>query len=103
MFLDENGFPFTGGTYFPPKEMHGRPDFKKVLNNVSNVYKENREKIIAQAPQMQKVFEELNKKTAVLNQPLEPLIEKILPHIACKKSQVYRLIFTYYISIEFTK
>ena len=81
MFLDENGFPFTGGTYFPPKEMPGRPDFKKVLNNVSSVYKENREKIIAQAPQMQKVFEELNKKTAVLNQPLEPLIEKILPHI----------------------
>ena len=81
MFLDENGFPFTGGTYFPPKEMHGRPDFKKVLNNVSSVYKENREKIIAQAPQIQKVFEELNKKTAVLNQPLEPLIEKILPHI----------------------
>ena len=80
MFLDENGFPFTGGTYFPPKEMHGRPDFKKVLNNVSDVYKKNREKIIAQAPQMQKVFEELNRKTAVLNQPLEPLIEKILPN-----------------------
>ena len=81
MFLDENGIPFTGGTYFPPKEMHGRPDFKKVLNNVSDVYKENREKIINQAPQMQKVFEELNTKTAVLNQPLEPLIEKILPNI----------------------
>ena len=23
MFLDENGVPFTGGTYFPPKEMQG--------------------------------------------------------------------------------
>jgi len=81
MFLDENGVPFTGGTYFPPKEIQGRPDFKNVLKNVSNVYKENREKIISQAPQMQKVFEELNKKTAVLSQPLEPLIEKILPYI----------------------
>ena len=49
MFLDENGVPFTGGTYFPPKEIQGRPDFKKVLNNVHNVYKENREKILAQA------------------------------------------------------
>jgi len=81
MFLDENGVPFTGGTYFPPKEMQGRPDFKNVLRNVSNVYKENREKIISQAGQMRKVFEELNKKTAVLNQPLEPFIEKILPYI----------------------
>ena len=64
MFLDENGVPFTGGTYFPPKEMQGRPDFKKVLNNVSSVYKENREKIIAQAPQ-----------------PLEPFVEKIISYL----------------------
>ena len=62
MFLDENGVPFTGGTYFPPKEMYGRPDFKKVLSNVSDVYKSNREKIISQAPQMQKIFLEINKK-----------------------------------------
>jgi uncharacterized protein len=81
MFLDENGVPFTGGTYFPPKEMQGRPDFRNVLKNVSDVYKENREKIISQAGQMRKVFEDLIKKTAVLNQPLEPFIEKILPYI----------------------
>ena len=42
MFLDENGVPFTGGTYFPPKEMQGRPNFIKVLNNVSEVYSSNR-------------------------------------------------------------
>ena len=55
MFLDENGVPFTGGTYFPPKEIQGRPDFKKVLNNVHNVYNENREKILAQAPQVKEI------------------------------------------------
>ena len=48
MFLDENGVPFTGGTYFPPKEMHGRPDFQKVLNNVSEVYNKNRQKIFSE-------------------------------------------------------
>ena len=74
MFLDENGVPFTGGTYFPPKEMQGRPDFKKVLNNVSSVYKENREKIIAQAPQMQDIFSQINQRSAVLSQPLEPFV-----------------------------
>ena len=41
MFLDENGVPFTGGTYFNPKEMQGRPDFKKVLNNVNFFIKSN--------------------------------------------------------------
>ena len=81
MFLDENGVPFTGGTYFPPKEMQGRPDFKKVLNNVSSVYKENREKIIAQAPQMQDVFSKINQRSAVLSQPLEPFVEKIISYL----------------------
>jgi len=81
MFLDENGVPFTGGTYFPPTEMQGRPDFKKVLNNVSDVYKKNREKIIAQAPQMQDIFSKINQRSAVLNQPLEPFVEKIISYL----------------------
>ena len=78
MFLDENGVPFTGGTYFPPKEMHGRPDFRKVLNNVSEVYQNNREKIIAQAAQMQNIFSKINQRTAVLDQALLPFVDKII-------------------------
>ncbi len=78
MFLDENAVPFTGGTYFPPKELHGRPSFKNVLENVSKVYQENRDKILNQADQMKMVFREINKKNAVLNQDLEPYLEKII-------------------------
>ena len=65
MFLDENGVPFTGGTYFPPQDVQGRPSFKKVLKNVSNVYQENREKIINQIEQMKMVFKEMNLKNSV--------------------------------------
>ena len=78
MFLDENGVPFTGGTYFPPKELYGRPSFTSVLENVSKVYQENRDKILNQAGQMKMVFRELNKKNAVLKQDLEPYVEKII-------------------------
>ena len=81
MFLDENGVPFTGGTYFPPKEMHGRPNFKSVLENVSDVYEKNREKIISQVDQMKSVFDELNRKTSVLSQPLEPFVERIIQYL----------------------
>ena len=81
MFLDENAVPFTGGTYFPPKEMHGRPSFQKVLNNVSDVYLNNRQKILEQAGQMQEIFGKINQKSAVLNQPLEPFVEKIIRHL----------------------
>ena len=81
MFLDENAVPFTGGTYFPPKELQGRPSFSIVLNNVSKVYSENREKIIKQKSQMEIVFKELNKKNAVLKQSLEPFVERILQYL----------------------
>ena len=81
MFLDENGVPFTGGTYFPPKEMQGRPSFTQVLNNVSKIYKENREKIVNQVEQMKLVFKEFNIKTAVIKQDIEPLVEKILQYM----------------------
>ena len=81
MFLDENGVPFTGGTYFPPTELQGRPSFSSVLENVSKVYSENREKIIQQKSQMEIVFKELNKKNAVLKQNLEPFVERILQYL----------------------
>ena len=81
MFLDENAVPFTGGTYFPPKEMHGRPDFRKVLNNVSDVYRDNREKIISQATQMQNIFTKINQRSAVLDQPLLPFVDKIISYL----------------------
>ena len=81
MFLDENAVPFTGGTYFPPKEIQGRPSFNNVLENVSKVYQDNREKILNQADQMKEVFRNLNKKNAVLKQDLEPYVEKIINYI----------------------
>jgi len=81
MFLDENGVPFTGGTYFPPREMHGRPSFVQVLENVSKVYSENREKIIGQVVQMQAVFKDFNRKDSVLKQDYEPYVEKIIQYI----------------------
>ena len=34
MFLDENGVPFMGGTYFPKEQRNGLPSFKEVLRKV---------------------------------------------------------------------
>ena len=44
MFLDENGVPFMGGTYFPKKSKHGLPSFKEVLQKVSEAYKRSKRK-----------------------------------------------------------
>ena len=79
MFLDENGVPFMGGTYFPKNSKHGLPSFKEVLQKVSDSYKEQRENIINQKDL---IIKNLNlKKTSVLNQELEPIIETSLDHL----------------------
>ena len=62
MFLDENGVPFTGGTYFPPKDMQGRPSFVNILNQVSDFYEKNKDKIIQQAFKDKRCFSKRSKK-----------------------------------------
>ena len=81
MFLDENAVPFSGGTYFPPKEMHGRPSFENILNQVSDFYKKNRDKIIQQAQQIKNVFQKDQKKSSVINQNLNPHLEAMLHYV----------------------
>lgn len=81
MFLDENGVPFSGGTYFPPKEMHGRPSFANTLNQVSEFYGKNRDKVIQQASQIKDVFQKDQKKSSVIGQNLNPHLEAMLNYI----------------------
>ena len=81
MFLDENGVPFSGGTYFPPKEMYGRPSFINILNQVSEFYGKNREKTIQQALGIKNVFQQIHKKSSVIGQSLTPHLETLTNHI----------------------
>ncbi len=79
MFLDENGVPFMGGTYYPKEAKHGLPSFKEILRRVSDAYKDQREKIINQKDL---IIRNLNlKKNSVLNQDLEPILEMSLKHL----------------------
>ena len=81
MFLDENGVPFSGGTYFPPKEMYGRPNFIYVLNQISEFYSKNRDKIIEQSVQIKNVFGQDLKKSSVIGQSLTPHLENLTSYI----------------------
>ena len=83
MFLDENGVPFMGGTYFPKESKNGLPSFIEVLKNISNVYKGQREKIIQQKNLIVKNLS--LKKNSVLNQDLEPILDLVLSHLDALK------------------
>jgi uncharacterized protein YyaL (SSP411 family) len=41
--------PFYGGTYFPPEDMGQRPSFLRVLQSISQQYREEREAVTGQA------------------------------------------------------
>ncbi len=79
MFLDENGVPFMGGTYFPKNSKNGLPSFKEVLVKVAEAYKSQRENIIKQKELITKNLD--LKKNSVLNQDLEPILEQTLSYL----------------------
>ncbi len=83
MFLDENGVPFMGGTYFSKIKQNGLPSFKEVLKKVNEAYQKQRIKII---DQKNLIIKNLDlKKNSVLNQDLEPIIENTLNYLDQQK------------------
>src|SRR4051812_35798733 len=45
VFLDPEGVPFYGGTYFPPEPRQGMPSFKQVLEATAGAYRTQREEL----------------------------------------------------------
>jgi uncharacterized protein YyaL (SSP411 family) len=46
MFLDTDGRPFWGGTYFPPQSRYGRPGFPDVMRAISKAWQTDRAKLL---------------------------------------------------------
>jgi uncharacterized protein len=49
-FLDPDGVPFYGGTYFPPEPRMGMPSFRQVMEAVVEAWSTRRDQIEAAAP-----------------------------------------------------
>jgi uncharacterized protein YyaL (SSP411 family) len=45
VFLDTEGVPFYGGTYFPPEPRQGMPSFRQVLEATAGAYRNQREEL----------------------------------------------------------
>jgi uncharacterized protein YyaL (SSP411 family) len=50
VFLDPDGVPFYGGTYFPPDTSRGMPSFRMVMEAVVHAFETQREEIREKAP-----------------------------------------------------
>ncbi len=58
-FLTSQGEVFLGGTYFPPTDGHGRPGFRRVLQEVARLWKEEPERIRENAQAVQAALERM--------------------------------------------
>src|SRR6201999_1404385 len=50
VFLDPEGVPFYGGTYFPPDDSRGMPSFRMVMEAVVATFEGKRDEIRERAP-----------------------------------------------------
>lgn len=57
VFLSPDGVPFFGGTYFPAQPRYGMPSFPQVLLGVSQMYREEKEKVEQSGVEMRKFLE----------------------------------------------
>src|SRR4051812_15957024 len=52
MFLTPDLKPFYGGTYYPPTDKHGLPSFRRVLQGLSEAWRERRGEVVRSAGQI---------------------------------------------------
>jgi uncharacterized protein YyaL (SSP411 family) len=74
VFLDSEGVPFYGGTYFPPEPRQGMPSFKQVLDATAGAYGTQREELREAAARIRESLGAVGK----VEQSEEPLHESIL-------------------------
>ena len=81
VFLDPEGVPFYGGTYFPPEPRHGMPSFRMVMEAVVESWATQRERIRASAARIRDQLGAIGR--------LEPSTELLSPDLV--RSAVGRL------------
>jgi uncharacterized protein YyaL (SSP411 family) len=58
VFLDHDGRPFFGGTYFPPDDRQGMPGFVRLLDAVDDAWRHRRDELDQQADQLRQAIEQ---------------------------------------------
>ncbi|MCP4609093.1 MAG: thioredoxin domain-containing protein [Planctomycetes bacterium] len=59
VFLTPDGKPFYGGTYFPPKDIYGRPGFERVLLSIAEAWKNKRQEVVDSSDKISDVLASL--------------------------------------------
>ena len=74
VFLDPDGVPFYGGTYFPPEPRQGMPSFRQVLEATAGAYENQREELREASTRIRESLSAVGR----VEQSQEPLDQSIL-------------------------
>jgi uncharacterized protein YyaL (SSP411 family) len=74
VFLTPDGEPFFAGTYFPDEDRHGMPAFRRVLEAISEAWRNRREELLRQG---QQVVRAVARSSSLRDSP-EPLSDEVL-------------------------
>ena len=58
VFLTPDQQPFFAGTYFPPRDAHGRPGFPTLLRRIAELWAQDRERLVQQGEQLTRMLRE---------------------------------------------
>jgi uncharacterized protein len=81
-FLDPEGVPFYGGTYFPPEPRHGMPSFRMVMEAVVESWSTKRDQIRASADRIRQQLGAIGR--------IEPVDDELAPELVDEASHGLR-------------
>jgi len=81
VFLDPEGVPFYGGTYFPPDDGRGMPSFRMVMEAVVDAFENKREEIHGRAPQMRARLGAIGQVEPAGEAPAEAMLEEAITRL----------------------
>jgi hypothetical protein len=82
VFLTPERRPFFAGTYFPPSDRYGMPGFPKVIEAVSDAYRQRRGEVDAQAAELTRAIEAAASGEGRADGPVTPgLLERAMEKV----------------------
>jgi uncharacterized protein YyaL (SSP411 family) len=81
VFLDPEGVPFYGGTYFPPDDDRGMPSFRMVMEAVIDAFENKRGEIHQRAPQMRARLGAIGQVEPAGEAPAEAMLEEAVTRL----------------------
>ena len=82
VFLTPDGKPFYGGTYFPPEDRGGMPSFPRVLEAISDAYRNSRGDVQTTTEHL---LDRMQQMSRVGQQGFEPLTDEVM-RLAMRKA-----------------